>query len=128
MPRNLDGVAEETTESCDDIASKPVMEKAEAKVPRKATQTAVVETAAEKPIMTDVTEETTESCEADASTPATEKAEAEEPTPTEVVEVAAPESQSTEVTTVENTDDKAVNEGGVQAVNGGHDQGILPTG
>ena len=28
MPRNLDGVAEETTESCDDIASEPVMETA----------------------------------------------------------------------------------------------------
>ena len=38
-------IAEETTESCDETASKPVMEKAEAEVPRKATQTAVVETA-----------------------------------------------------------------------------------
>ena len=58
----------------------------------------------------------------DASTPEMEKAEAEEPkeaTETEVVEIAAPKSQSTEVTAAENTeepadtpDDKAVNGGG----------------
>ena len=41
MPRNLDGVAEETTESFYAVASEPVMEKAVAKIPREATQTAV---------------------------------------------------------------------------------------
>jgi hypothetical protein len=40
-----------------------MMEKAEAEVPTKATQTAVVKKAAKKPIKTEVTEETTESCE-----------------------------------------------------------------
>ena len=44
-------------------------EKAEADVPRKATQTVVVETAAKKPIMARVAEETTESCYNDATKP-----------------------------------------------------------
>ena len=43
-----------TFQSCDDFARKPMMEKAEAEVPRKATQTAVVETADKIPFMTGV--------------------------------------------------------------------------
>ena len=81
------GIAEETTKSCDDTASKPMMEKAEAEVPREATKTAVVETASKKPIMTWVAEETTESCDDDASKPEMEKAEAEEPKEATLTEV-----------------------------------------
>ena len=72
------------------------MEKAEDEVPRKATQTAVVETATEKQIMTGVAEETTESCDDNTSTSEMEKTEAEEPkeaTLTAVVMIAAQKSQ-----------------------------------
>ena len=46
MPDNaekqiVEGVAEKSAELCDEDASEPMMEKAEAKVPREATQTAV---------------------------------------------------------------------------------------
>jgi hypothetical protein len=103
----LAGIAEETTETCDDIASKPMMEKAEAEVPGEVTQTAVVETAAKTPLMTGVAEETTELCD-DASQPEMEKAEAKEPeevTPTTVVEIVAPKYQSTEMTAAENAEE-----------------------
>ena len=83
--------------------------------------------------MTVVTTEAYEPCDNDASTPEMGEAEAKEHKEaplTEFVEIAAPKSQFTEVTAVENTDKpennpeyKAVNEGGVQAVNGGRDQG-----
>ena len=43
LPRTLlmDGFAEEATEMCDDIASEPAMEKADAEIPREATQNVV---------------------------------------------------------------------------------------